>query len=92
MKYEVKIPKKVKVGGFNYKIECGKEFSSDLQADGAWGKCINDLRLIRLDDSIDSSQLSEAFIHEILHAVESVYVAGADEHCISALGNGLHHP
>ena len=90
MKYEIKIPEKVKVGGFDYKIEMGGKVNLDLQADASWGKCANQLRRIRLDDSINSSQLSETFIHEALHAIEDIYVANADEHCISALANGLH--
>ena len=88
---EIKIPKRIKVGGFTYKIRTDKHTSEGLDADGSWGRHRPVSREILLDTSASSQQLSASFLHECLHAVDNVYA----DNCLSeaqnkSLSSGLH--
>jgi len=92
--HEIKIPKKVRVAGFPYSIRMGIEVDKELNSSDNWGKCSNLLRVIKLATvgvDVTAIQLSESFIHEVLHAINCVY--GGDrleERDIKALTAGLH--
>lgn len=90
---EVKIPKSIKIGGFDYKVVTGLETSRLLSdGDGAWGKCQNALLQILFDENMTPEQFANTFIHEILHAVTYVYMGGKclNDEQITGLANGLH--
>lgn len=60
----MKIPKSLKIGGMEYKVELTeKDNMGDNLADTDFNKSV-----IRIDKSADKQQQSVAFIHEILHA------------------------
>lgn len=88
---EIKIPRGLKIGGFNYKIRTDKRTLSGLGAEGKWGSHRPASREILIDTSAPSQQVSASFIHECLHAIDSVYA----DYCLSetqnkSLSSGLH--
>ena len=91
MKHDVKIPKRLKIGGFDYKIRTNKSTSRGLGADGKWGRHRPTTREILIDIETSTSQVSVSFIHECLHAIDSIYGnACLSERENESLSNGLH--
>jgi hypothetical protein len=68
---KISIPKTLKIGGFDYNIDITHD--ADLRADGCYGQCKEMTRSIAVDSSISEQQFSHTFLHEMLHAVDSVY-------------------
>jgi len=88
---EIKIPKNLKIGGFNYKVRTDRRTAEGLDADGKWGSHRPTSREILIDTTASSQQISASFIHECLHAIDGVYA----EACLSesqnkSLSAGLH--
>ena len=88
------IPEKLKIGGHEYKVKTGYVFRErhDLCGQHDSAQCV-----IRLSDRDCSGNPvaegfeAQVFLHEILHAVNTVYNGGADtpEATIEALSQGL---
>ena len=90
MKYEIKIPKTIKVGGFDYKIELSEKTDKELESTQQYGASSQMLRNIKIWTRPTPQQLSETFLHEILHAVDSVYAHGSlSEEQNASISNGL---
>ena len=88
---EIKIPKRMKIGGFNYKIRTDKRTSGELDADGNWGRHRPLTREILIDATASPQQVSASFIHECLHAIDHIYANGClGETENTSLSNGLH--
>lgn len=92
--HQIKIPKKVKVGGFDYRIKMGIEVDKELNSSSSWGKCSNLLRVIAVAScgvDVTAIQLSRSFIHELLHAISFIYNDDEmNEREVKALTAGLH--
>jgi hypothetical protein len=87
---DIKIPKKIKVGGFDYKVFCRGEFNANLEDTNDWGECSGRYREIRLTTNATPQQYRSTFIHETIHAVNQVYVNNElTEFQITLLTNGL---
>jgi hypothetical protein len=72
---EVKIPKKIKVGGYDFKIVTNKQSDMDLKSMG-WQGCQSLCQQkIQIASDLDGQKLTDTFIHELLHAVNVIYVA-----------------
>ncbi len=87
---EIKIPKKLKVGGFDYSLEMSEYHDRELWDAENWGEHSVKLRRIRISTGCSVQQFSETFWHEIIHAVDTVYQGSKlsnDE--VAALSNGL---
>ena len=86
----VKIPKKLKIGGFDYKIEVNARQDRELRSDSDWGQCAYRLKRITIDSDSSEQQMSETFLHEIIHAIDGIYGHYAlTEDETQHLGNGL---
>ena len=55
----------------------------------AWGRFNAELQRIELDSNQPSSKLSEALVHEIIHAIESSVDLGLNELKVQVLANAL---
>lgn len=91
MKHEVKIPKRITIGGFSYRARTDKHTSKELQADGNWGRHRPNTREILIDSEASPQQISASFLHECLHAIDGVYC----DYCLTetqnkCLASGLH--
>ena len=91
MKHAIKIPKKIKVGGMDYSICRGKEVSLVLLSNHYRGTCDSTLRQILLSDNFSKQDISATFIHEVMHAVDKIYLADRlEEETIASLAFGVH--
>lgn len=90
----MKIPETLKVGGFNYLVKKGYEFSerTDLK-----GQTQHELLKIVIAEktaggkSYPKQQTEECFIHEIVHAVDYIYNNNSlKEKDVSAISLGLY--
>ena len=67
----MKLPERVKIGGFWYTIEAA---SKELVLRQVYGRTVHDDLNIKLDDERPSILLRETFLHEILHAAETFLI------------------
>ena len=61
------LPKRVKVGAWDYTIEVWA--SKEADSHGKYGETFNDLKKIRVDTSYGPRQVATTLLHEILHCV-----------------------
>lgn len=88
---KIKIPMTIRIGGFEYRIDCSKEAEIDLKARIRLGETIALTRVIKLDVSTIPQQTSETFIHEVIECIANIYCNDTLEHDqISNLSFGLH--
>ena len=88
---EIKIPKTIKVGGLDYHIRMDKETDVELDARQHYGECATYLKRIRLNSRLDNQQLNVTWYHELVHAVDDVYLGEClDESVIKQMAHGLH--
>ncbi len=91
MKYEVKIPKRLKIGGFDYRVRTDKRTAGELDAEAKWGSHRPTTRELLVGTTASPQQISATFIHECLHAVDSVYADySLSEAQTRSLSGGLH--
>uniref|UniRef100_A0A6M3IG10 Peptidase n=1 Tax=viral metagenome TaxID=1070528 RepID=A0A6M3IG10_9ZZZZ len=84
----IKLPKTIKIGGFDHSIIMDGE---DCDNSGAWGLYSFRRKTITLDSGLTPQHLSCEFIHELLHGVDQVYNgASLSEDTVKAMANGLH--
>ena len=89
--YLIKIPKSVKVGGFSYKVRASKRIDAELRDAHRRGSHSEFLRELDIASSSSPQEESCTLIHEILHAVDTVYLNGAlEEGQVTSLSNGIH--
>ncbi len=87
---EVRIPRRVRIGGFDYKVVMSQRFDEELQSDRDWGQCTDIMRRILISTEGKPQQISQTFIHEVLHAIDGIYGTNKLEEAeIHALSNGL---
>jgi len=90
---EIKISKAINVAGFKIKVMIGGGVDKELQELKVFGHwcCGSNGKYIKLDGSIDASEISNTFIHECIEAINSIYLDHAlKESEINAAANGLH--
>ena len=89
----MKIPKTLKVGGFNYKVIQGYKFKEKELAGQADHRSL-EIRLSSIDpggNKYAQAKIEECFLHELLHAVDCVYNCNKlDEDTVDRLSNGLY--
>ncbi len=73
MKHEIKIPRRIRVGGYDYTIGMSTAFDKELHSDGDKVQASSRLRRIIVSSVLSPQDFSETFIHEILHAVDDIY-------------------
>ena len=89
----MKIPDKVKVGGKDYKIVWNDELLTNEGFNGL--ACHRELIIylckIYRGDKLAKSNIEEVFLHEIIHAVDTVYNNHSlDEDTVDRLSQGLY--
>lgn len=84
---KIKIPEKLKIGGFDYTIT----FSLQYQEGEKWGWWRNDPQLIELSQEAPEQRRGHTFLHELLHAIDDTYLGNKlEEDDIVGLASGLH--
>lgn len=90
----MKIPSKVKIGGHWYNIIFPYKFIERADVDGYTDHDILEIKIADgdgLDQRLAESKIIEIFFHEIIHAIDHVYNAGAlSEETVKRLGQGLY--
>ena len=91
MKYEIKIPRKIKVGGIDYKIVTGKDVELDLSGTNLAGQACHTSQLIQLSLNTTPQHLHDTILHEVLHAINTVYNHNnLTEDDVTQIAHGLH--
>ncbi len=70
----LRIPETLKVGGFDYEVRRGSEVTKGLEERSNFGECNNGHRWISVCHNLDSQQTSSTLCHEMVHAVDHVYL------------------
>ena len=83
----IHIPKKLKIGPYEYKV---KGLNGD-EEDEFWGRhCLEELE-IRIKTSMGQPQLDVVYLHEVLHAMDEVYCGkGLEEKQVHSLAYALY--
>lgn len=88
----MKIPKKVKVGPFTYRVVWYDQLRSD-EVEKLFGQCITNGQPhdheIRIERGHTDERTTEVFLHEVIHAIDYYMRIGLDEDQTLRLGNGL---
>ena len=83
----MKIPPKVRIKArVSYPIHYSDLIDDDPDCNG---RAYPDKRIIVLKNGISESALHEAFIHEVLHAIEYEYTKGVPHWIVEAFGAAL---
>lgn len=89
----MKIPKLLKVGGHEYKIEYPYLFKERLDCDGSHANQKSEILIANIDASgcpLSQSYTECIFWHEVFHAIDKVYCGdGMDEKLVEGLAQGL---
>ena len=89
--YLIKIPKHIKVSGFDYKIRTSQRINAELKAQGLRGSHAEALREIDIHTDAPPQDLSNTFMHEIIHAINTVYAhCNLTEEHVDNVTNGIH--
>ena len=90
----MKIPKKLKIAGFTYKITHNKQIADHSST---FASTINAQQEINVGQGFPVQKQEQTFLHEILHAVwfcyglkEAGFKNEQEEHIVDALSNGLY--
>ena len=88
---KVTIPNIVKIAGFNYRVTIGgNRNNSELGAEGVWGIHSEHLREIRISSRITKQDISCAFLHEVVHGINSAFCNNSlEESQVRGISNGL---
>ena len=87
----MKIPKKIKIGGIDYRVKLIKMGEAPpLTKNHADGETHYDTCMIYLDTSLDKQRMFQVFLHEIIHALEWGNNFSTSEDYIQAMSSGLY--
>ncbi len=88
---EVRLSDSIKIGGFDYTIDCSKSARDELIGTNCYGDCSNYILRIRIDNEHKPQQFSETTLHEFVEAVNDKWCNNHIEHDdITNLSHGLH--
>jgi len=86
----MKIPNKIKIGGFYYKVEKRKSNDKEKNSNN-WGITYHSDKLILIDKDINEQQQIQTFFHEILHCIDVIYNSRQlTEESIERLSQGIY--
>lgn len=89
--YEIKIPKEIKIGGIDFAIKMDEVTHISLNDRSNRGEHSDRCRLISIDNSLSSQDISITFTHECCHAVDSIYCNNElSEYQIRGMAHGIH--
>ena len=87
----MKIPKEIRVGGIDYKIEHVKESLDGINSEAVYaGRVMFKEHKILLLDSYPSEKQFKTLLHEIIHIIDEDLKIGIDEENICRLETGLY--
>lgn len=90
----MKIPTKIKIAGFTYKVTNNKKIADHSSS---FATTVNSQQEINVGKGFPIQKQEQTFLHEILHAVwfcyglkETGFDSKQEEHIVDALSNGLY--
>ena len=87
----IRIPKEIEVGGYAFEVRCDEETTQHLIAAGHDGEHSYARKILRFRNDLPQQEITNLFLHEILHAIDGQYCASElEEKDILRLANGLH--
>jgi len=86
----MKIPKKINIGGIDFKIEIIKDISNDLNIAEYRGKVLFKKDKILILDSYSNKGKFRTLLHEIIHILDDNYRLELTEELIIRLASGLY--
>jgi len=90
-KYLIEIPNTLEIAGYTYNVLYNKDITIKLLEDCKKAGILYGSREIHFDYRSDNQEISNGFIHEILHGVDQYYNNHElNEDTIERMANGLH--
>jgi len=87
----VQLRSEIDVGSFTYELRHGKAVTDDLASGTRFSEISGYLKRISLDDTLSEQQQDNDFIHEVVHAINQVYLDGElEERQVKCVSNGFH--
>ncbi len=91
----MKIPKKIKIGGFIWEVKESKEVTAE---GNCYGSTHHSLQKIFLEPKMTKQKTEQVFLHEVLHAIwdhagmnaNKKFDKESEEMIINPLANGLY--
>ncbi|MBK5244300.1 MAG: hypothetical protein JJE18_04615 [Eubacteriaceae bacterium] len=85
------IPKKIKIGWKEYKIEFKKTKRKLIEvANLRYGEIDYDKRIITLNDESDKENQKATLIHEMIHGISDMYKLNFEENTVEMLGDAVY--
>ena|SRR3972149_4607096 len=87
----IAVGKGVKVGAHIYKVRTGQHITDRLKEGSFYGRTYHsEEKLIMLDSKLPETQFSQTFLHEVIHAVDTIYLGSSlREKQVIGIANGL---
>jgi len=83
---KVKIPKEIKIGAFSYSIKMVEGLENDYHL---LGQCLTDKGIIKLEMHSIPQVKDATLLHEVVHAINDVFVCKIDDECVERIAQGL---
>ena len=83
----MKIPEKIKIGGFIVTVELVNNIMTDR---GRLGEYHPRTQIIKIDKDCSEQQKEETFLHELLEAITSIYDIDIEHKDLSNMATVLH--
>lgn len=85
----MRIPKKVRIGPYDYDLAYKETLLSDNHDAVLWGHCDFERQTIYLTTNMVSQRRETAFMHEVIHAIDDLCEIGLEERQVRALAPAL---
>ena len=82
----MKVPKKIKVGAYDYEVKLVKGLVYEYRL---LGQSLPDAQIIKVDEDANLPTRSVTLWHEIVHSISDVYNCDLDEPNIDRLAQGI---
>lgn len=87
---EIKLPKKIKVGGYDYSVILSVRGNNEVRSSNRIGETSHYSQKITIETDLTEQKFSETFIHEVIHSVDVIYSdSSLSESQVSQISNGL---
>jgi hypothetical protein len=88
---KIDVTKGIKVGGFTYAVKLDEDAYHLLIGENNYGHCDNRNKIIRINNKDTEIEISETFLHEMMEAINKVYLVGELDHVkLSQISLGIH--
>jgi len=86
---KIKIPKKLEISSFSYRVDTSDSTLADLEEKSFWGQCSDSSKTLKLRNDMSSDQLRATLCHEIVEAIINDYEIELSHSDVSRIGVGI---